>query len=177
MSFVFGGGVSGPATSVVPGVMNGWQDWNDAATASSPIALSATPADLTNDGAGPFTNLSYRVNGHGNIWNTSTNRFDWTSLNLGDTVDVRIDVSVTTAGPNTDVSIAIDLAIGSGGDYTLGIDRRTFKNSGTFQIVRWYSVYMGDTNTLNNPAKFTIKSDGTGDTAVVNGWYVRTMVR
>lgn len=165
------------ATSVSPGVVTGWQDWNDSTTAITPITLSGTPAGLTNDGVGPFTNTSYRVNGHGDIWDVSSNRFDWSSLALGDTVDIRIDVTVTTSAPNTQITTSFDLAIGGASPYVLNIDTRIFKSAGTNQVVRWYSIYMGDNNTLDNPARLLMVSDGSGDTVVVNGWYVRTLVR
>ena len=41
-----------------------------------------------------------------------------------------------------------------------------------------FSVYMGDTNTLNNPAKLYMESDtGTTNSVVVNGWFVEVMSR
>lgn len=163
-------------TKVAAGTLSGFQDWNDTATATTPIALSGTPAELTNDGLGTFTNTAYAVNGHGNIWDASTNRFDFSSLKLGDSVDIRPDVTVTTTGPNRNISMSIELAIG-GSAYTLNIDERAFKTAGVHQIVRWYGIYMGDNNTRNNPARLTMTSDGTGDSVVVNGWYVRTTVR
>lgn len=171
---VFNGGVA--ATSISPGVVSGWQDWNDAATASAPISLSAIPSVMTNDGLGSFTNLAYSVTGHGNIWDVSTNLFDFTDLKVGDTVDFRTDFLVTTVSPNTVITTGIELGIG-GSPYTLNFDSRSFKGAGSYQITRWSSVYMGDTNTLNNGARFVMSSDSVGDTVVVNGWYIRTMVR
>jgi len=156
----------------------GWVDYNDQETSNNAIDLTAadTYYNLTNDGEGPYTNKNFKIASHGEIWNTANNEFDWSSLNLGDTVDIRIDVSVTTDAPNRSISTDIDLAIGSGGDYTLHIDDRSFKNAGTYQIVRFVSLYMGDTNTLNYPSKIKMSSDGTGDSVVVNGWYVRTHI-
>lgn len=157
----------------------GWVDYNDLATQSVPIPLTLADTwyDLTNDGAGPFTNLLYKPAGHGEIWDTATDRFDWSSLKLGDTVDVRLDYTVITSGPSRDIDVHADMAIGSGSDYSLQFDHHSFKNAGTYQNVRFMSLYMGDNNTLNNPAKFSIRSDGVGDTVKVNGWYVRTLIR
>lgn len=174
MSFNFNGGATTPPA---PGVVMGWQDYNDAATSVTPISLSGTPVLLSNDGLGSFTNLTYRVNGHGDVWDTVAQEFDWSSLKLGDTVDFRTDFTVTTTSPNTVITTDIEMAIGSGGPYTLTFDSRSFKNAGTYQFTRWSSIYMGDTNTLNNGSRFVMASDGTGDTVVVNGWYVRTNVR
>lgn len=164
------------ASQVSPGVMSGWQDYSDLTTQTTAIALSGTPVAITNDGAGPFTNTTYRVNGHGDIWNTSTNVFDFTSLKLGDTVDFRVDLTVTTTSPNTVITTDIEMAVG-GTPYILTFDSRAYKNSGTYEFTRWSSVYMGDSNTLSNGARFLMASDGAGDSVTVNGWYVRTNVR
>ena len=171
--FSFGGG-----GGVLPaGTMVGWQDYSDSATAITPIALSGTPAPLTNNGLGPFTNKGYGVVGHGDIWDTTANEFDWTSLKLGDTLDVRVDVTVTTSGPSRSISSILELAIGTAGPYSLNFDSRDYKNAGTYDLVRFVGLYIGDANTLTGGARITMTSDGNGDTVVVNGWYVRTLVR
>jgi len=163
----------------IAGPEMGWVDYNDLATATTPIPLTLADTfyDLTNDGLGGFTNKAYKPLGHGEIWDTALNQFDFSSLKLGDTVDIRYDVEITTSGANRDINTRLNLAIGSGSDYILPIDHHAYKAAGTYQIVRYISIYMGDDNTLNNPAKFAMSSDGTGDTVKVNGWYVRTIVR
>ena len=155
--------------------MFGVEDYNDSTTSGTPITLTpaSTFVDLTNDGAGAFTNTTYKLQGLIDHWNTSTNRFDFTDLELGDTIDIRIDVTVSTAAANSEVELAIELGLG-GSPYTLSIDKRTFNNAGAQNITRWYSIYIGDTNTLNNPAKLKMSSDNAADTVVVNGWYIRT---
>lgn len=156
----------------------GWSDYNDLATASTPIALTVagTFYKLTNDGAGSFSNSTYKISDHGEIWNTSTDTFDFSDLALGDTVDFRVDFSVTTSGVNRDITTRIALAQG-GTPYTLNIDRQSFKSAGIYQITRWYSIYIGDADTRDNGGHFEVSSDNTGDTVIVNGWYVRTQER
>lgn len=174
----------GSAVTYIEGVVDsavnwGWVDYNDTATQTVPIALTLanTFYNMTNDGLGGFTNKLYKPNGHGELWNVSTDRFDWSSLKLGDTVDIRYDFIVITSGPTRDINIAMDMAIGSGSDYSLPIDHHSYKIAGTYSIVGFTSVYMGDNNTLNNPAKFSMSSDGVGETVKVNGWYGRTLIR
>lgn len=156
----------------------GWIDYNDVGTTSSPIALTlaGTFYKLTNDGAGAFSNNTYKIAANGEIWNTTTDTFDFSDLSLGDTVDFRVDFSVTTGGANRDISTRMALAQG-GTPYTLNLDRQSYKVNSTYQITRWYSIYMGDTNTLNNGGHFEVSSDGSGATVVVNGWYVRSQIR
>lgn len=157
----------------------GWWDYNDTATAGTPIVLSTAGSffDLTNDGLGPFTNKSYKLPEVTDVWDVSTNRLDFTSLKLGDVVNFRIDTTVTTNGANDVISIAMELGLGAS-PYTLNIVERGYRYAGTHNLVTMFSVYMGDTNTLNNPAKIKMSSDtGTTNSVVVNGWFVEVMSR
>lgn len=181
--YVANGSGSGVWTSqpIPPGVVSqGVYDYNDLATASTPIPLTvaSTQYEMTNDGAGPFTNLSYALPGLANIWDVATDRFTFNAgsvLKLGDTVDIRFDFEVTTSTANTGVNFDIELGIG-GSPYQLVINPLTnFKTAGTYKLVRWMGVYMGDTNTLNNPARVLGSADATGVTVKVNGWYVRAL--
>jgi hypothetical protein len=159
----------------------GFEDYNDSTTAGTPIAMTSanTAYPLTNDGAGAFTNKTYQLPGYNDIWNTSTNLFDFdgAGLVLGDTVDFRIDLDIINSGANGAFVLHMELAIGSGSPYTLEIDEHLYKGAGTHKEVVMFSIYMGDTNTLNNGARFTLESDSTGDSVIVNGWYVRVIPR
>lgn len=162
-------------TELYQAVRTGIYDYNDAVTATTPISIAVADTwyDITNDGAGAFTNKTYAFPDIADIWNTSTNQFDFSSLALGDTVDIRLDVEVTTNGANQDVDIDLVLAVGQAGEYRIPfIVEQAFKTAGTRQIIRFNGIYMGDANTRDNPAKFQIRSDGTGSVKV-NGWYVR----
>ena len=156
----------------------GWEDYNDTGL-SQPLPNNAF-VDLTNDGAGAFTNKTYKLpDGRGDIWDTSSNEFDWSGagLVLGDTVDIRFDVVVNSSSNNDEFILALDMAHGSGGEYQLEVFDLVLKAAGIHHIPAMFSVYMGDINTLNNPAKVVMKSDDAGDSVVVNGWYVRTVPR
>ena len=170
-----------PSTAPAAGtVSQGVYDYNDLATTSTPIPLTVagTWYDLTNDGAGAFTNKTYALAGLTDIWNVSTNQFEWnngTLLSLGDTVDIRVDIDIITTGSNKAVEVAIELGIG-GAPYKLPvIPLENFKTAGTYHDVRIMSIYLGDTNTLNFPAKLEAKADGTGVSVIVNGWYIRPL--
>jgi hypothetical protein len=133
--------------------------------------------DIENDGAGGNTTTAYKLPGFTDLWDTTNHEFDWSSLSLGDTVDIRFDISVTTSANNDEIALRLDMAHGSGNDYSLEVYRDVIKNSGTTQIVRFHSLYMGDNDTLNNPAKVAMFSDSAGDSVVVNGWYIRVVPR
>ena len=153
-------------------------DYNDVATTTTPIVVTAVGGAvvLTNDAAGAFTNKLFPPVGIDDVWNDSTNVFDWSELSLGSMVDIRIDVDVITTSVNTEIKI--DLHLGTGGSaYAIPwILETNFKATGTHKLNRYNGIYMGDTNTLNNGGQFMISTDK-DCTAVVNGWYCKVIKR
>ena len=168
---------AGAVTAQTPTRMGMW-DYNDVTTTGTPIPLTVagTKYALTNDGAGVNTNLTFALPELSNIWVTGTNRFDYTMLELGDTVDIRVDVEVTTSGVNDEIALFWRFGEGAA-PYDLQIVRQNFKVAGTYTFTVLHSAYMGDVNTRDNPGVLLMSSDSTGDTVVVNGWFVRTITR
>ena len=156
----------------------GIYDYNDALTPVTPIALVGGEGyvALTNDGLGPFTNTTYSAAGVPNLWNAGTGLFDWSDLSLGDAVDLRLDISVTTATRNTEFDVVLRLAIG-GSSYDIPFEtEKTYKASGPHPLNVFNGVYMGDANTRDNGARFMIKSDK-ACTVNVAGWYCKALLR
>ena len=161
--------------STAPSVVKterGIMDYNDALTAVTPITLaSGVRTKLTNNELGGFTNKTYKPDTVTDLWNASTNRFDFSELNLGDVLFIRIDVTPTTGGANSEVELELDLAIG-GSPYTLPVHQGSYKASGAQSaIARTFMIYMGDTNTLNNPAELYMTADS-ASSVIVNGWAI-----
>lgn len=173
----------GTATFQTPSfstVAMGWYDYNDVTTQGTPIPLTLanTYYDLTNDGAGVNTKTTYAVAGVSNIWNTGTNRFNFSGLALGDTVELRADVTVTTTTANTGLEMVLELATGTGTPVLLPLLNNTnIKTSSTIQLVTDRGFYIGSALTQTNPAKIKMRADATGCTVKVNGWYVRVIKR
>jgi hypothetical protein len=148
-----------------------WFDANDAGTTTTPVTHSAgsTTTFLTNDGAGSGT-TSYNPNSKAALWNTSTNKFDFTSLKIGDTVEFRIDVDIAPAAAQ-EINLVMDIGEGNAGAYTLNVNHTYFKTaSASDQITAMFRVYMGDEITRANPARFRLTSLA-ATTVVVNGWF------
>ena len=148
-----------------------WFDANDAATSTTPITHGAgsTTTFLTNDGAGPSTN-SYNPDSKAALWNTSTNKFDFTSLKIGDTVEFRIDVEIANAAAQ-EINLVIDLAEGTSSADTLNVNHTYFKTASSGdQITAMFRVYMGDADTRTGSARFRLTSIA-ATTIVVNGWF------
>jgi hypothetical protein len=174
-AFGAGTGLSMPADEIYNG---GLFDYNDLATSTTPISVTGGTGfvTITNDGLGSFTNKTYKPFGFSDIWNTSTNQFDWSDLSLGDMVDIRIDLEVTTTSPNQEVEVDLFLAFGDVSEYSIPFFKGSFKNADTHDINRFNGIYMGDSTTLSNPAEFMIASDD-DCTVLVRGWYVKVIKR
>lgn len=156
-------------------IRGGFYDYNDSGSATVNVPTGLVNVDITNDAAGAFTNRNFPVIGISDVWNETTNRFDWSQLKAGDMVDIRLELFVTTTSPNQLVIVDLQLAEG-GFDYPISFANNVYKNAGVQTINRFNSIYMGDANTLDNPAKFVIRSDAAA-TVTVSGWYCRVLKR
>lgn len=168
----------GTATfKTVPVATTGWYDNADSFTAGTPIALtSGVKSDLTNNNLGVDTNLDFALPTVSNIWNSSTNRFDFTGLTIGDTVDVRIDVILTTTGANTALTLEFEFASGTGSAFPLIILPQTnFKTAGTYQVTHSRGFYIGSALVRDNPCRIRALVDTAGASITVKGWFTRVI--
>lgn len=152
-------------------------DYNDLATATTPIsAVGGVPTDLTNDEAGAFTNKATAPAGVTDVWDAVGDTFDFSELNLGDMIDIRLDIEVTTLSTNTELNVALELGTG-GSTYQIPfITELDIKAIESKQINIYNGIYMGDTNTLDNGGKFVITADKTCNVKV-NGWYCKVLIQ
>lgn len=153
----------------------GFADYNDSGT-SIPVTSGSSPVSITNDAAGSFTNKTYLPLGVTDVWDTSINKFDWSELKLGDMVDIRLEFVLTTTSVNTEIEVDLHLGTGAGSYLIPFIVEQNYKNTGTRTVSRFNSIYIGDTNTLNNGGQFKISSDK-DCSIVVNGWYCKIIKR
>ena len=150
--------------------------YEDATTGVTPIALTLanTQYELTNDAAGAGS-ISFPVGTLSEIWDPLTNTVVWTeggTLSVGDSVDFRLDIRVTTTAINTAITVVAVGGVGEAITIPL-IPSSNFKDTGTYELVRWMGFFMRDTATLNEPARFLIEADSTGVTVEVIAWYFR----
>jgi hypothetical protein len=148
-----------------------WFDVGDAGTTTTPITHGAgsTTTFLTNDGASSST-TSYNPDAKATLWNTATNKFDFTSLKIGDTVEFRIDVNIANAAAQ-EINLVMDLGEGDAGAYSLNVNHSYFKTASTGdQITAMFRVYMGNEVTRANSARLRLTSIA-ATTIVVNGWF------
>lgn len=142
---------------------NGFIDYND--TTGSFSITADTWTDLPNNGLGAFTNKAFKPTGVTELMDTSTGYIDVTELDLGDAILIRNDYTITPNTNNCQLRFRYSLGTGAG-TYTLEkiIGRL---DSGSGQPYRFSltpdEIYMGDTNTRDNPIKLQIfcSSDAT----------------
>ena len=148
-----------------------WFDANDVGTTAAPIVHTgtATGTYLTNDAAGSGT-TSYNPNSKDTLWNPGTNKFDFTSLKIGDTIELRIDITITNAAAQ-EINLLMSLAEGSGSPYELNISHAYYKTASSGeQITALFRIYMGDPGTEAGGSRFRIASTDNA-TIKVNGWF------
>jgi hypothetical protein len=157
--------------NMVNRLFRGSYQYNDAGTASSPIAGSADVAlALTNDanGAGGFDE---GPTGVGDLWDTSTQQFDWNLLSVGDIVTIRVDYDITTTTASQDVRTYLELYQG-GAPYKINFGRGLVKTAGLYSDAGGFSSFrIKSTGVKTAPAQFMILSDA-AFTVVVKGWYI-----
>ena len=149
-----------------------WFDANDTATATTPISHvgGASNTYLTNDAAGSFTN-SYNPDTKDALWNPATNKFDFSSLKIGDTIEIRGDIEVDTSSANQEVETLFSLAEGTAGPYELNMTHSYYKSISTGNKISFlFRVYMGDEGTRTGGARFRLSSADNA-TIKVNGWF------
>ena len=154
---------------------HGFFDYNDTSTSTSSISLLADVwANVPNDGLGTFTNLDYIPTGMTKLMDTSNGSLDFTELTLGSDVLIRIDFNVTPQTNNALLESRYVLGAGAGLYYLPIVSRRLDSGAGipySSEKGSFY-IYMGDTNTLDNPGTLQVKLS-TGGTLVNNGLAIK----
>tara|TARA_R110000782_G_scaffold91988_1_gene175300 strand:+ start:4809 stop:5468 length:660 start_codon:yes stop_codon:yes gene_type:complete len=153
-----------------------WFDASDTATSATPIThtAAATNTYLTNNAIGPNSN-SYNPDGNSALWNPATNKFDFTSLKVGDTVQFRIDINLSNAAAQ-EVDLFMSLAEGTAAPYELSINHTYYKTASTLaNDTAIFDIYIGDDNTRTGGARFRFGSTAAA-TIVVNGWFYKVTV-
>ncbi len=137
--------------SYIPNKKIGYVDYNDAATASTPIVLVAdTWTDVPNDKLGSFTDEDFLPPTVTNLMDGSTGYLDFSDLSMGSDILIRIDFLVSPDMNNSLMETRYVLGQGVN-EYTLGVSsKRLDIGSGIFYSSDKGSfyIYMGDTLVL-----------------------------
>lgn len=152
-----------------------WFYDNDTATAATPIthAGGATGTYLTNNSVGSDT-TSYNPNSKPNLWNAATNKFDFSSLKIGDIVNFRVDLFIDNAAAQ-EVNLIISLGEGVGA-YELPAGHNYYKTAATGTSVNFdFQLYIGGESTRTGSARFRFESVAAAN-ITVRGWLTTATV-
>ena len=151
-------------------------DYADLATATTPINVPSGEVfvPVTNDGLGSNTYKNLPDTGVTDIWNPLTGAFDFSQINIGDMIDIRLDLEFTTSSVNQEYSVMLELGQGVT-PYSIPFAVKTnVKSTGPVDINRYNGIYIGNALTRDNPGQFKISSTNTG-TLIVRGWYCKVV--
>jgi hypothetical protein len=143
----------------------GFIDYNDTSTSTTAVTLVAdTWTTVPNDGLGSFTNKNYPPRGVSELMNTSTGAFDFSELELGDTVLIRNDITVTPNVNNASLELRYQLGTGGGLYYLQKRLGRLDEGSGIGYRISLEPdlIYMGDANTRDNEGVLQVKLTSAG---------------
>lgn len=155
----------------------GWADYAHSVSALQTLTGNIW-TNLANNSASSFTNTDFLPDGVSEeLWNSTANQFEFGSLNVGDMVNLRIDLSVTV--PNN-VLLQTRLEFQGSGGFTLHTSTNTFRNAGTYQITAFTGIYIGAVAKAL-PMRVQLWSD-TNLTSPTNGyavkgWYVQVFTK
>lgn len=155
----------------------GYFDYNDSATASAPITHNGIEGfkKLTNNGLGPQTDVAHRPTSMSTMWNAISDQIDFSELSVGDMVDMRTAIEVTTTSPNQEVIIRIEVALG-GTQFSVILGRAQFKTIGTYPMTYWMGGHIGSEDVRTNPAEIQVDTDSSATIEVI-GWLFKVTRR
>ena len=155
----------------------GFFDYNDLNTATTPITHNGSEGfkKLTNDTLGAFTTTEFRPKGMTTLWDAANSQFDFGELAIGDIVDLRVDLEVTTTSANQEIEIQLLIDIG-GSPYSINLLHASYKTAGTHKVVTYVGGYVGSAGTRDNPTEVQLDTDSSA-TIKVNGWYAKVVRR
>lgn len=123
----------------------------------TPINIPAgVETKLTLTTTGGDEREEYLPLGVSGLWNSTTSQFDFSSLEVGDMVDIRIDGSLTNSGFNESFALNLHVGIGSPGEFVLPFASGNRLFAGTAVVSRYNGIFIGSDNAKNFPAELRV---------------------
>jgi len=151
---ILGGLLSQPGGSLPSdNITGGWATYFNGN--QTPISIPAgVETKLTLDASDPADRIDgFLPLGVSSVWDSANSQFDFSELSIGDTVDIRVDGSLTNSGFNESFSLNLVAAIGSPGEFTLPFASGNRLFSGTSEVSRYNGVFIGSQDMIDNPAE------------------------
>lgn len=155
--------------------MMGWYSYGHAGS-NQALTSANTYYDLINDSNGSDT-LNFRaLPSVDNVWNPTTNRFDWSDLSVGDVVNLWANVEVITTTVSTTIDFIYEAAVGTGSPVVLSLaSQKLFTSTGTYQITLPITSFITNASIRDNPARLRMRADETGTSVAVKSWLVNVI--
>lgn len=102
----------------------------------------------------------YLPTGVTSIWNSTTSQFDFSELDVGDMVDIRVDGSLTISGLNESFELNLVAAIGTANEFTVPLASGNRFISGTSIVSRYNGIFLGSQNIVDAPAELRVVTTG-----------------
>lgn len=154
----------------------GWASYSDNASQGTPVAYSILNTNLVleNDAAGPQTDVSHlpsKING-GTFWSSSV--LDLSSLTVGSTLVVRVDIEYNPSANNSESHV--ELLLGNVSPFKLKMPSEYHKTSNAFQYVHEITIYIGSDDVRTGGLQIAWNSDVEGS-ITVNGWFFDVRIK
>lgn len=154
----------------------GFFDYNASSALSAIPAFSGSQI-IANDTLGQYTLTSYGPDGVTKIWNPSLTSFDFSELNIGDMVDIRLDLTLTNNINNQQYSTKLYLGVGTPSEFSINWGPAVqYKTQSDHDYTVFNGVYMGSNDILTGGGYFELTTDD-GGTYTVNGFYCKVIKR
>lgn len=90
------------------------------------------------------------------LWDSTNSQFDFSSLEVGDMVDIRVDGSLTNSGLNESFALNLVVGIGSPSEFTLPFSSGNRLFPGTSTVSRYNGIFIGSENAKNFPSELRV---------------------
>lgn len=138
--------------------------------------VSETYVDLSNNGNGSDSFVS-SLPGVPNVYDITTERFDFSNLDIGDLVYIRADLNLDLDVGSEVVDCELVLGERQSGEYNLPLfSSKYYNEKGVYRIVEDTELFIGNELTKDNPAYLRLKILKTGTVDVV-GFYIKVTKR
>ena len=106
--------------------------------------------------------------GASNLWDSVNSQFDFSSLEVGDMIDIRVDGSLTNTGFNESFVLNLVGGIGSPSEFTLPFASGNRLFAGDALVSRYNGLFVGSDNIKNSPAELRILTTDTSSGFLVD---------
>ena len=116
------------------------------------------PQDVRNNDNGNGSFVSSPDLGPSDLWNTVTNRFDFSDLSVGDMVDIHIELEIDPSTTNSIFDLWLEMGLGGTQRIVKFLHFKSSENS-VYTTSSYKGIFMSDSSDITNPARFRCAAD------------------